>query len=118
MERIDWFTLKMKLTAGETLAEKAITLDRGKRVVAAVAVASAPGKIVDLGLYENGSQVSAPMDLDLWKKSNAGNFTDGFKPIEIKGGTEITARLFTSTALAAELEIEVVFGVIKDDATC
>lgn len=55
MERIDWFTLKMKLTAGETLAEKAITLDRGKRVVAAVAVASAPGKIVDLRLYENGS---------------------------------------------------------------
>lgn len=118
MEKIDWFTLKMKLAAGETLAEKAITLDKGKRVVAAVATASEPGKIVDLGLYENGQQVSAPMDLSLWKKSNAGNFTDGFKPLEIKGGTEITARLFTAVALAADFDIELVLGVIKDDTTC
>ncbi len=118
MKKIDWKTLKIKLLAGETLAEKAITLDKGEKVVASVAVASDPGKIVDLGLYENNQQVSAPMDLSLWKKSNAGIFTDGFKPLEIKGGSEIQARLSTAAGLAADLDIEVVFGVIKDDTTC
>jgi len=118
MDKIIWFTMKMALLIGETQAEKSITLDKGKRIVAAVAVASSPGKIVDLGLYENGNQVSAPMDLELWKKSNAGKYTDGFKPLEITGGTEIKARLSTAVALAADLEMEVIFGVIKDDTTC
>lgn len=118
MEKIDWFTLKIKLAAGETLAQKKIFLDKGKRIVAAVAVATEPGKIVDLGLYDQNTQVSAPMDLSLWKKSNAGNFTDGFKPLEITGGMDITARISTADGLASDLDIEVVFGVIKEDSSC
>lgn len=118
MEKLDWFTLKLQLAAGENNAQAKIDLDKGKRVVTAVAAPNRPNQIVDLELKENGQTIAAAMDLELWKKANAGNFLDGFKPINYKGGTTVTAILRTNTPLAEDLDIEVVFGVIKDDTTC
>lgn len=118
MEKIEWKTLRTKFAAGETLAEKEIALEKGKRIVAAVATSTAPGKLISLGLFENGNEVSAPMDLDFWKRSNSGHYLDGFKPIEYRGGSTVSARFAATTALAADIEIELVFGIIKEDTTC
>ena len=118
MKKVDWKSLKVTLSAGQTLANKNISLDVGERIVVGAAYAGDKNKIVDLELQENGQTVSAAMDLDFWKRSNAGNYLDGFKPIEYKGGTAITAVLTAPSALAADIPVEVVFGIIKDDTTC
>lgn len=118
MKKVDWKSLKVTLKAGETLANKDITLDAGERIVVGAAYAGDKNKIVDLELKENGNTISAAMDLDFWKRSNAGHYLDGFKPIEYKGGSTLTAVLLAPTALAADLPVEVVFGIIKDDTTC
>lgn len=118
MKKTTYKTLRIAFAAGETLAEKEITLDPGERIVAAVATSVDPTQLVALGLYENGNEVSAPMDLDFWRKSNAGHYLDGFKPLEYRGGGSISARLSTTAALAAALDVEIVFGIIKEDPTC
>jgi hypothetical protein len=119
MYKTQWKTIKVKLSAGDTVEEKDINLPSGERIVAAVATRNAPaGSIVDLGLYEGGNEVSAPMDLDFWKRSEAGQYLDGFKPLEIKGGQTITARMVTTTALGADVDIELVFGIITKDQSC
>lgn len=118
MKKVEWKTLKVTLKAGETLANKNIDLDSGQRILVAAAYAGDKNKIVDLELQENGQTVSAGMDLDFWKRSNAGDYLDGFKPIEYKGGTTITGVLTTPSALAADLPVEVVFAIVKTDTTC
>lgn len=119
MKKTDWKSLRIVLAVGESIAEKDIALEKGERIVSAVAYQE-PGQLVALGLYENGNEISAPMNLDFWKRSNAGQYLDGFKPIEFKGGSGITARLIASAPLAGakNLEVEIVFGIIKEDITC
>lgn len=119
MKKTAYKTLRISFSAGETLAEKDITLDKGERIVAAIATSVEPNQLVNLGLYENGNtEVSAPMDLSFWRKSNAGHYLDGFKPLDYRGGSTISARLSTSAVLAADLDVEIVFGIIKEDPTC
>ena len=118
MKKVDWKTLKLSLKAGDLTAEKNIQLDPGERIVAAATTGKAKDQIIDLGLYENGQQISAPMDLDFWARSNSGNFLDGFKPLETKGGITCTGRVSTAVAPAADVDIEVVFGIIKEDTSC
>jgi len=116
--QVIWKTLKMALEAGETLAEKDISMEPGVRVVSAAVTGQDKGQIVDLGLFENGQKISDPMDLEFWKRSNAGQYLDGFKPIGYKGGSTLTARLSTLTALAAKLDVEIVFGIIQENTSC
>ena len=118
MKKVEWKTLNMILPAGETRADKDISLEVGERIVVAAAPASKPGKIVNLGLYEGGNEISSPMDVSFWERSNAGQYLDGFKPISFKGGTTITTRLTTTTPLAADLQVQVVFGIIKTETQC
>lgn len=120
MKKTDWKSLRLVYGAGEVLAEKEINLDKGERIVAGIATNFAPGQHVALGLYENGNEISAPMHLDFWRKSNSGHYLDGFKPIEYKGGSQVTVRLFSPAPLAGadDLEVEIVFGIIKEDTTC
>ncbi|MDT0643695.1 hypothetical protein RM553_12705 [Zunongwangia sp. F363] len=117
MKKVDWKTLNVTLPAGQTLAEKEISLDKGTRIVAAATFSGTKDKIVNLELKENGNTVSAAMDLDFWKKSNAGLYLDGFKPIEYKGGSTVKAVLFADTALAADIPVQIAFGIIKEDTT-
>lgn len=118
MKKVIWKSLEVNLVAGETVAEGDIHLERGERIVAAASVPVKPGKVVTLGLFENGQLASPSMDLGFWERSNAGHYLDGFKPIEYKGGTTITARLATKVALAADCQVQVVFGIIQEDSTC
>lgn len=118
MKKVIWKTQEINLVAGETLANKEIHLERGERIVVAIEKSAAPGKIVNLGLYEGGNELSAPMALGFWERSNSGHYLDGFKPIEFKGGTTVTARIFTKAALAEDLAIQIVYGIIQDDTTC
>ena len=118
MNKVEWKTQNITLKAGETRADKDISLEVGERIVVAAAPASKAGKIVNLGLYEGGNEISSPMDLSFWERSNAGQYLDGFKPISFKGGTTITTRLTTTTPLAADLEVQVVFGISKIDTSC
>ncbi|MDT0689368.1 hypothetical protein RM549_06195 [Salegentibacter sp. F188] len=118
MKKVEWKTLNVTLKTGQTLAEKEISLNQGDRIVSAASFSGNKDKVVNLELMENGNTVSAAMDLDFWKKSNAGKYLDGFKPIEYKGGSTVKAVLFTDTALGADLPVQVVFGIIKDDTTC
>ena len=118
MLTVKWKSLKLKLKAGDPTAEKEISLEKGVRIVAAAATLKQRSQIVDLALLENGQIISDPMDLDFWKRSNSGQYLDGFKPIEYLGGSSLMARLSTNAPLAEDLEVEVVFGILKDDATC
>ena len=115
-ERIVWRTLKAKLIKGQTLGEASINLEKGERIYAAASSSQEPGKIIDLGLYENNQKVSEPMDLSFWKRNpGSGLYLDGFKPLEITGGAIITARISTVTpfSIDTDLEIEIVFAVIQ-----
>lgn len=58
------------------------------------------------------------MNLEFWKRSNSGHYLDGFKPIEFKGGSQITARIVSQAAMATDLDVEIVFGIIKEDTEC
>lgn len=120
MKKVKWKTLTVSLPVGQINNEKLITLEKGELIVAAAATNYDPKQIVKLGLYENGNEISTPVSLDFWKRSNAGQYLDGFKPIEYKGGSEVTAKIFTSEPLAGEsdLAVEVVFGIVKEDTTC
>lgn len=117
--KIVYKTLRAKLAVGATEVTKDIQLERGERIVAAATTNRDPGQLVSLALYENGNQVSAPMDIDFWRKSNAGRYLDGFKPLEHRGGATLQLRAVASTAVAnTDLDIEVVFGIIKADESC
>ena len=119
MKKVEWKSAKLTLATGETQVETDIQLEPGERIVAAATTGKPKDQIIDLGLYENGNtQISAPMDLDFWKRSDAGNFLDGFKPLETKGGTTATIRVTAVTGPAANVDIEVVFAIIKEAATC
>ncbi|NJW53545.1 hypothetical protein [Salinimicrobium oceani] len=120
MRKVHWKTLRVVLPVGETNANKDLFLDKGERIVTAVAVNQDPGQLVSLGLFEGNQEVSTPMNVDFWKRSNAGQYLDGFKPIEFTGGSTITARITTSKALATatDLEVEIVFGIIQEDKQC
>lgn len=118
MKKVDWKTLNISLAAGETIATGEVPLERGERIVAAAETGSEPGQIINLGLYEQNNEVSAPMDLAFWKRSNSGQYLDGFKPIGFKGGTTVEARLTTKTAVAAQVDLQIVFGIIKEDTQC
>ena len=118
MKKVNWKSLKVKLIAGEVLIEEDITLDKGERIVSAIATNREPEQLVSLGLYENGTEISAPMNIAFWKRSNSGHFLDGFKPIEFKGGSQITARVISQTVMAEDLDMEIVFGIIKEDTEC
>lgn len=119
MEKTQWKTIRLSLAVGETLAEKEITLDKGKRIVSAVAKNRETAELVSIGLFENGNEVSTPMNLEFWERSNSGQYLDGFKPIEYNGGSQISVRLSANAPITvAALEIEVAFGIIKDDTTC
>lgn len=119
LEKIEWKSLRMKLAIGAKVAEKEITLEKGKRIVTAVVTNVVPVQLVNLGLYENGNEISAPMNLEFWKRSNSGLYLDGFKPIEFRGGSQISVRIASTVAITdTNLEIEIVFGIIKEDTTC
>ena len=120
MRKVNWKTLKVTLPVGQTNVDKNIYLEKGERIVSALAASQEPGQLVSLGLYEGNNEASAPMSIDFWKRSNAGHYLDGFKPLEFNGGREITARITTTRALAtaADLEIEIVFGIIQQSETC
>lgn len=118
MKKVDWKTLNISLVPGETIANKEIHLELGERIVAAVETGSEPGQIINLGLYEQNNEVSAPMALPFWKRSNAGQYLDGFKPISFKGGSSVDVRLSTKSPIANAVEIQIVFGIIKEDTTC
>ncbi len=118
MKKVEWKTQVLTLAAGETRADKDLHLEKGERIVVAAVPATEPGKIVNLGLYEGGNEISSPMDIAFWERSNAGQYLDGFKPISFKGGTTVTTRLTTATALVADLQVQVVFGIIKEEVSC
>lgn len=119
MEKTQWKTLRLSLAVGATLAEKEITLEKGKRIVSAVVTNREPAELVSLGLFENNTEVSTPMNLKFWERSNSGQYLDGFKPLAYNGGSQISVRLAANAAITtAALEVEVVFGIIKDDVTC
>ena len=118
METIEWKTLRVKFPAGESFTEKEISLEKGKRIVAAAITDKAPAQLINLGLYENGSEVSAPMNLEFWKRSNSGRYLDGFKPLGYTGGATVSARLSSTAPLVAGLEVEIVFGIVKEDTSC
>jgi hypothetical protein len=119
MEKTQWKTLRMTLAVGEVLAEKEITLEKGKRIVSAVVKNRQPVQLVSVGLFENNTQVSAPMNLKFWERSNSGQYLDGFKPLAYNGGSQISVRLAANAAITvADLEIEIAFGIIKDDTEC
>ena len=120
MKKVLWKTLQLSLVVGQSIGEKDITLEKGERIVCAAISNRTPDELVQLGLYENGNKISDPMNLKFWERSNAGQYLDGFKPIEFKGGSQLTARLTSNVALtgATDLQVEVVFGIIQDDTTC
>lgn len=120
MKTVNWKTLRVTFLKGEAYAEKEVTLDKGERIVAAVATSEMPTQLVNLGLYENGQEVSAPMDLSFWRRSNSGQFLDGFKPLGITGGSTISARLSTTGILATtnDLQVEIAFAIIQDSKEC
>lgn len=118
MKKVDWKTLNISLAIGETIATGEVPLEKGERIVAAVETGTDPGQIINLGLYEQNNEVSAPMALPFWKRSNAGQYLDGFKPIGFKGGTTVEARVTTKTAVAEAVDIQIVFGIIKEDTQC
>ena len=118
MKKVDWKTLNISMLTGETIANKEIHLELGERIVAAVETGTDPGQIINLGLYEQNNEVSAPMALPFWKRSNAGQYLDGFKPIGFKGGSSVDVRLMTKSPLANPVEVQIVFGIIKEDTVC
>ena len=118
MKKVDWKTLNISLVVGETTTTGEVPLERGERIVAAVETGSEPGQIINLGLYEQNNEVSVPMDLGFWKRSNSGQYLDGFKPIGFKGGTTVEVRLTTKTPVPAAVDVQIVFGIIKEDTVC
>lgn len=119
MKKVIWKRLKCILAVGETVGNAEINLDSGERLLVAATTNRDPGQLVSLGLFENSTEVSAPMDISFWRKSNAGLFLDGFKPVSYKGGATIRMELTTDTAIAgSDLQVEMVFATIKEDTTC
>lgn len=119
MKKVIWKTLRVTMPVGETVATGKVSLEKGERILAAATSGDKPGQLVSLGLFENENEVSTPMDLHFWEKSNAGKFLDGFKPLDYTGGGTVEARLSTKTAIATkDLQVEMVFAIIKESTSC
>ena len=118
MKKVIWKSADVIMKAGAILAETDIHLEKGERILAAAHSVDKPGKIVNLGLFEGAQEISAPMAIPFWERSNAGLFLDGFKPLAFTGGGTVTVRLSTKVALASDVQVQVVFGIIQTDTSC
>ncbi|MGB7841155.1 MAG: hypothetical protein WBL21_00080 [Salinimicrobium sp.] len=118
MKKVDWKTLNVTLKTGEISADKEINIDPGERVLVAAAYSGDKTKIVNLSLIEGGQPVVTAMDLDFWKRSNAGPYLDGFRPLSYTGGSQLKARLDAPVALDSDIHVQVVFAIVKESTAC
>ncbi|WP_271770445.1 hypothetical protein [Aquimarina algiphila] len=112
-------TLTVTLPVGDTQASKNIELPSGMQIVAAAKPSTTPGKVLNLGLFEQGQEINTPIDVSFWRDREIGNhFIDGFVPVNSNGSSEVEARLIAPDgALAAAITVQVVF-VIVQQPTC
>lgn len=100
--------IKMTIKSGQTTAEKYVNIDPGKRVYALAVVKPSPDKIVDLGLYENSTEIHPQMDISVYD-GKIGSFEQRGVQLDYSGGSEITAKAAVKTAVTKDTEIEVIF---------
>lgn len=122
MENVEYKTARIVIPGGKNQGTKDIHLVPGLRIVAAATTNRAPGQLVSIGLEETGNRVSVPMDVDFWRRSTGGSYLDGFKPLETRGGAMLTITATGSrnvdAATETDLEIEVVFAIVKEGSAC
>lgn len=53
-------------------------------------------KIVEMGIYENNSEVVKPCDIRFTEKTSSGSFLESLRPVsDFQGGREVSIRLTT-----------------------
>lgn len=109
--------VKLALAEGDTSAEAEIHIPKGARVMVGAKASSQPGSILDVSLEENGSEIHPPMAVE-WYDGGIGSFEQRALELAYQGGSQLTVKLSTSTAIAAgkEVEVEIVFQILKEVA--
>ncbi len=107
----------MTIKAGQTSAEKYANVDPGKRVFALAVAKPAQDQIVDLGLFENSTEIHPQMDVSVYD-GKIGSFEQRGVQVNYNGGSEITARAAIKTAATDDIDIEVIFLSLQENQQC
>lgn len=108
-------TLSITIANGDQTASKTIDLPKGFKVLAAAKVSGNVDQILNLGLFEQGQELNAPMDVSFWRDKEIGEkFYDGFVETETTGASELEARLISpGGAVTADITVQVVFIILQ-----
>lgn len=100
--------IKLTIPAGQTSAQKSVNVDPGERVFVLGVAKPIPAQLLDLGLYENSTEIHPAMDIGFYD-GGIGSFEQRSLPLAYQGGSEITAKANIKTAEADDVQIELVF---------
>lgn len=109
----------MTIGAGENSAEKKVNVDPGTRVYVSAVAKPVPNGILDIGLFENSTEIHPAMDVSHYN-GEIGTFEQRALELSYHGGSEITAKAQLKEALPSgeSVEIEVVFLTYTNDTSC
>ena len=106
--------VNVKLTSPAYSNEESITPIGTKVVRMGVIVRNNEGDDqVDLGIFENGSEKTRPVDTKFLEKTSGGNFLDSFCPIDLDAGRKYEVRLSRKTLVSDDINAQVIFIVQK-----
>ncbi len=107
----------MTIKSGQTSAEKYVNIDPGKRVFALAVAKPLPDQIVDLGLFENSTEIHPQMDVSVYD-GKIGSFEQRGVQVDYEGGSEITAKASVKNAPTKDIDIEVIFLSLQESQQC
>ena len=103
-------TLRVLLAAGDTTKTATINLPNGVDIYAGAIVKNDQGKMIRLGLEENGQKIHEQLAADWWD-GQLGSFQQRALLLNYEGGTTLTATVTTANPLAEAVEVEFAFQI-------
>jgi len=103
-------TLRIVLAAGSTSKTATINMPVGTDIYAGAIVKNDQGKLIRLGLEENGQKIHEQLAADWWD-GQLGSFQQRALLLNYEGGSTLTATVTTANELAEAVEVEFAFQI-------
>lgn len=113
---VTYETINVTLSAGTFIAQENIKLPAGKVIrMATVVGGDLENKIVNHSVTQNNNDIIKPSDLRFSAKTNGGDFVNSLRPVDFEGGRTFEAKLNTAVALAADITVQFLFLIVKEE---
>lgn len=107
--------LNVTIPNGGTINDNRIKVPKGTCVgMAVINTGADPDQFIDLTVLDNGSEVVEGSDYRFYKKTNGGKWLDSLRPMRFDCNRDLTVRLSSDTAVAADFKVQVIFLITQE----